>query len=68
MKHEFVSSTEGKTLPDSVKALLPKDQTDKEDGSTVTPTAPTQKEVADTENDGTWTFEGYKDQDTTTTL
>ncbi|WP_435029184.1 SHIRT domain-containing protein [Levyella massiliensis] len=66
VKHEFVSSTEGKTLPDSVKALLPKEQTGKKDGETVTPTAPTQTEVVDAQNDGTWTFEGYKDQDTTT--
>ena len=66
VKHEFVSSTEGKTLPDSVKALLPKEQTGKKDGEAVTPTAPTQTEVVDAQNDGTWTFEGYKDQDTTT--
>ncbi len=66
VKHEFVSSTEGKELPQAVKDLTPKDKPDNEDGSTVTPTAPTQKEVADTENDGKWTFEGYKDQDTTT--
>ena len=64
--HEFVSATEGKDLPQAVKDLTPKDQTGKEDGIVVKPTAPTQTEVKDTENDGTWTFEGYKDQDTTT--
>ena len=64
--HEFVSATEGKDLPQAVKDLTPKDQTGKEDGSVVKPTAPTQIEVKDTENDGTWKFEGYKDQDTTT--
>ena len=66
VKHEFVSSTDGKELPNSVKVLLPIDQKDKEDGSKVTPTQPLKTEVEDTENDGTWTFEGYKDQDTTT--
>ena len=62
VKHEFVSSTEGKELPQAVKDLTPKDKPDNEDGSTVTPTAPTQTEVKDTDNDGTWKFEGYKDQ------
>ncbi|QQN56769.1 InlB B-repeat-containing protein [Anaerococcus obesiensis] len=66
VEHKFVSSTKGKDLPKAVKDLIPKDQTGKEDGSVVKPTAPTQIEVKDTENDGTWTFEGYKDQDKTT--
>ncbi|WP_222563212.1 SHIRT domain-containing protein, partial [Anaerococcus sp. HMSC065G05] len=66
VKHEFVSATEGKTLPQAVKELTPKDQTGKEDGSVVKPTEPEKTKVADTENDGTWTFEGYKDQDKTT--
>ncbi|MDU5700350.1 MAG: SHIRT domain-containing protein, partial [Finegoldia magna] len=63
VNHKFVSSTEGKELPQAVKDLTPDQQTGKKDGSTVTPTAPTQTTVKDTENDGTWTFEGYKDQD-----
>ena len=67
VKHKFVSATEGKDLPKAVTDLTPKDQTDKEDGSVVKPTAPTQTEVKDTDNDGTWTFEGYKDQDKDTT-
>ncbi|MDU2640426.1 MAG: SHIRT domain-containing protein, partial [Finegoldia magna] len=66
VKHEFVSATEGKELPQAVKDLTPKDQTGKKDGSVVKPTDPTQTELKDAENDGTWTFEGYKDQDTTT--
>ena len=57
-------------MPEDVKkavdAQLPEDKT-AEDGSTVTPTDPTQKDVKDTENDGTWTFEGYKDQNPDTT-
>ena len=64
--HEFVSGTEGKDLPQAVKDLTPKDQTGKEDGSVVKPTEPKETEVKDTENDGTWKFEGYKDQDKTT--
>ncbi|MSB93356.1 hypothetical protein GKG01_06735 [Finegoldia sp. BIOML-A4] len=66
VNHQFKSATEGKDLPQSVKDQLPDQQTGKEDGSVVKPTAPTQTEVKDTENDGTWTFEGYKDLDTTT--
>ena len=64
--HEFVSATQGKDLPQAVKDLTPKDQTGKEDGSTVKPTEPEKTKVADKENDGTWKFEGYKDQDKTT--
>ena len=66
VNHQFKSATEGKDLPQSVKDQLPDQQTGKEDGSVVKPTAPTQTEVKDTENDGTWTFEGYKDLDITT--
>ena len=64
--HEFVSATQGKDLPQAVKELTPKDQTGKKDGSVVKPTEPEKTKVADTENDGTWKFEGYKDQDKTT--
>ena len=55
--HEFKSGTTGKELPDEVKALLPKEQTGKTDGTTVVPTEPAQKEVTTAE--GTWTFKGY---------
>ncbi|MGR7841167.1 SHIRT domain-containing protein, partial [Finegoldia sp. P3-F-LR] len=65
VNHKFVSSTEGKELPKAVTDLIPAQQTGKKDGSTVTPTAPTQTEVADTENDGTWTFEGYDENSKT---
>ena len=63
VNHKFVSATEGKELPQAVKDLTPDQQTGKKDGETVTPTAPTQTTVEDTENDGTWKFEGFKDQD-----
>ena len=66
VNHQFKSATEGKDLPQAVKDQLPAQQTGKEDGSVVTPTAPTQTEIKDTENDGTWNFKGYKDLDTTT--
>ena len=55
--HEFVSGTPGKELPQEVKALLPADQTDLEDGSQVTPTQPSQTEVKTAE--GTWSFKSY---------
>ncbi|WP_296143360.1 SHIRT domain-containing protein, partial [uncultured Anaerococcus sp.] len=65
VNHKFVSATEGKDLPKAVTDLTPDQQTGKKDGSIVTPTAPTQKEVADTENDGKWTFEGYDENSKT---
>ncbi|MDU3125574.1 MAG: SHIRT domain-containing protein, partial [Finegoldia magna] len=65
VNHKFVSSTEGKELPKAVTDLIPDQQTGKKDGETVTPTAPTQTEVKDTENDGTWTFEGYDENSKT---
>lgn len=54
VSYEFVSGTDGKTLPDEVKALLPAEETGKDDGTKVTPTTPTSTEV-DT-SDGKWTF------------
>ena len=67
VKHEFKVAEDSpvKEMPADVKtavdAQLPEDKTAK-DGETVTPTAPTQTTVEDTENDGTWKFEGFKDQ------
>ncbi|MDU5807470.1 MAG: InlB B-repeat-containing protein, partial [Peptoniphilus harei] len=72
VRHEFKVAEDSpiKEMPAEVKtavdAQLPENKTAK-DGSTVTPTSPTQTEVKDTENDGTWTFEGYKDQNPDTT-
>ena len=65
--HEFKVAEDSpvKEMPADVKtavdAQLPADKTAK-DGETVTPTEPEKTKVADKENDGTWTFEGYKDQ------
>ena len=61
--HEFVSGTAGKELPQEVKALLPTDKSDLEDGSKTTPTQPVKTEVKTA--DGTWTFKSYdKNEDT----
>ncbi|WP_241673671.1 SHIRT domain-containing protein [Finegoldia sp. BIOML-A1] len=65
VNHKFVSATEGKELPKAVTDLIPDQQTGKKDGENVTPTAPTQTEVKDTENDGTWKFEGYDEKSKT---
>ena len=65
VNHKFVSATEGKELPKAVTDLIPAQQTGKKDGETVTPTAPTQTTVEDTDNDGTWTFEGYDEKSKT---
>ena len=70
--HEFKVAEDSpvKEMPEDVKkavdAQLPENKT-AEDGSVVKPTAPKQTEVKDTENDGKWTFEGYKDQNPDTT-
>lgn len=61
--YEFVSGTEGKTLPDEVMALLPAEETEKEDGAKVTPKQPTRTSVDTT--DGTWTFKGWNPAETT---
>lgn len=55
--HEFKSGTEGKELPEEVLKLLPKDQPGKVDGNTVIPTE--QNSIKVETADGTWTFEGY---------
>ena len=55
--HEFVSGTAGKELPQAVKALLPRDKSDLEDGSKTTPTQPVKTEVET--SDGTWSFQSY---------
>ena len=52
--YEFVSGTEGKTLPEEVKDLLPDPQTNVKDGSTVKPVVPEKTEVL--LEDGKWTF------------
>ena len=60
--YTFVSGTQvNPDLPESVLALLPKDENTYAAGETVTAIAPAQTEVAD--GDGVWTFQGWdKDQ------
>ena len=55
--YEYQSGEAGRDLPEEVKALTPKDEPGKADGTKVTPTAP-EKTTVETA-DGTWTFEGY---------
>ena len=56
-KHEFVSGTAGKELPQEIKDLTPEKEKNLENGTNTTPTQPTKTEVKTT--DGTWTFKSY---------
>ena len=56
-KHEFVSGTAGKELPQEIKDLTPETEKNLEDGTKATPTQPTKTEVQTA--DGTWTFKSY---------
>ncbi|WP_058259702.1 SHIRT domain-containing protein [Fenollaria timonensis] len=57
--YEFVSGTEGKTLPTAIEGYKPTDDTEYADKATVTAKAPTQTSYEDTENNGTWTFTNW---------
>ena len=57
VKHNFESSTPGKTLPKEVLDLLPKDELGKENGEVVSPSKPSKLKVE--VEGGTWIFEGY---------
>ena len=56
-KHEFVSGTTGKELPQEIKDLTPETEKNLENGTKATPTQPVKTEVKTT--DGTWTFKSY---------
>ena len=56
-KHEFISGTAGKELPQEIKDLTPETEKNLENGTKVTPTQPTKTEVQTA--DGTWTFKSY---------
>ena len=66
-KYEFVSGTEGKTLPAAIVALTPEDTTEYiyhnrhnyAATDKVVAKAPSQSTYYDSENKGTWTFVGY---------
>jgi putative uncharacterized protein (fragment) len=66
-KYEFVSGTEGKTLPATIVALTPEDTTEyvyhnRHNYATtdkVVAKTPSQTTYYDSENKGTWTFTGY---------
>ena len=52
--YEFVSGTEDKALPEDVNKQLPKEEKDKKNGTTVTPSTSSFTDV--TTDDGTWSF------------
>ena len=56
-KHEFVSGTAGKELPQEIKDLTPETEKNLENGTKATPTQPAKTEVQTAE--GTWTFKSY---------
>ena len=56
-KHEFVSGTAGKELPQEIKDLTPETEKNLENGTKITPTQPMKTEVKTA--DGTWTFKSY---------
>ena len=66
-KYEFVSGTEGKTLPAAIVALTPEDTTEYvyhnrhnyAATDKVVAKAPSETTYYDSENKGTWTFVGY---------
>lgn len=66
-KYEFVSGTEGKTLPATIVALTPEDTTEYvyhnrhnyAATDKVVAKTPSQTTYYDSENKGTWTFTGY---------
>ena len=56
-KHEFVSGTAGKELPQEIKDLTPETEKNLENGTKATPTQLAKTEVQTA--DGTWTFKSY---------
>ena len=56
-KHEFVSGTAGKELPQEIKDLTPETEKNLENGTKTTPTQPMKTEVQTA--DGTWTFKSF---------
>lgn len=57
--YEFVSGTDGKTLPAAIEGYKPTDDAEYADGATVNAKQPTQTSYEDTENNGTWTFNSW---------
>ena len=56
-KHEFVSGTTGKELPQEIKDLTPETEKNLGNGTKTSPIQPTKTEVQTA--DGTWTFKSY---------
>ena len=59
VSYTFVSSTAGVDLPEFIQKKAPKDSSSYYNTQKVVPEEPTTKTYTDTENDGTWTFDGY---------
>lgn len=57
--HEFISGTPGKNLPKAVLDLLPTDQLNIPNGTTVTPDQPKNGIVKVSVPEGNWIFKGY---------
>ena len=63
--YQFESGTQDKSLPQDVLNLLPQDQNDIENGSTVTPNPPKGNKRLVSTSEGNWVFQNYnKESDT----
>lgn len=63
--YQFESGTQDKSLPQEVLNLLPQDQLDLENGSTVTPDSPKGNKRLVSTSEGNWVFQNYdKESDT----
>lgn len=58
----FKAKDTDKSLPKAIDGFKPTDDTEYKDGSDVTPKALTTTTYEDTDNDGTWTFDGWDKQ------
>ncbi len=59
VKYQFVSGTTGMALPSAINDFLPWDNSSYAAGKKVKAKDPSQKEYADSKNDGYWTFDGW---------
>ncbi len=59
VQYQFVSGTEGKTLPGAINAYLPSDSKSYAAGTTVKAKNPSETTYEDSKNNGYWTFTGW---------
>ena len=62
VSYEFKSGTPGKSLPDSVNTLLPKDMNKYVTTDRVQAIHPRETKIEDPVSDGVWTFQGYDEE------